>query len=150
MMDVVALADIDAQFLKAFEAGSIDKAAFKHRDHVRLAWILLRAYGTAEAHERVERGIRAFATLHGVPGLFHVTITQAWMRIVSGALADDAAESATAGVETTFDDWIERHQALLDGGLLSRYFSDAALKSEAARAGWVEPDRAPLPTIGER
>lgn len=137
-----SLSSDDAQFLNAFESGRLEKAAFKHRDHVRLAWILLRAYGSTEARDRVVRGIRAFAALHGVPGLFHVTVTEAWMRVVEMAVSDDAG---AAERPESFDAWIPAHPALLDGGLLGRYFSDALLTSDAARVSWVEPDREPLP-----
>jgi hypothetical protein len=133
----------DAGFLADFESGKLEKAKFKHRDHVRLAWILLRVSETAEARARVERGIRAFATLHGVPGLFHVTVTEAWMRVVRRTMAVAPAEEWVE-VPLSFDTWISSHAELLDGGLLARHYSDAVLKSDAARVGWVEPDLRPI------
>lgn len=136
----LALSSDDARFLDAFESGRLEKSQFTHREHVRLAWILLRAYGSADARDRVVRGIRAFAARHGVPGLFHVTVTEAWMRVVEMAMADDTDGAGT------FDDWVSAHPALLDGALLRRYFSDDLIRSDAARSSWVEPDRDPLPT----
>lgn len=133
----------DAGFLADFESGRLEKAKFKHRDHVRLAWILLRVSAPDDARARVERGIRAFATLHGVPGLFHVTVTEAWMQLVRRTLA---AAPADEWVEEplSFDTWISSHAELLDAGLLARHYSDAVLKSDAARVGWVEPDLQPI------
>nr|MBP6716324.1 hypothetical protein [Acidobacteriota bacterium] len=101
---------------------------------------LLRAYGSTEARDRVVRGIRAFAARHGVPGLFHVTVTEAWMRVVEQAMADDTDDAGA------FDNWVAAHPDLLDGALLRRYFSDDLIRSDAARSSWVEPDRDPLPT----
>ena len=77
---------------------------------------------------------------HGVPGLFHVTVTEAWMRVVEGAMADDTDDAGA------FDNWVAAHPDLLDGALLHRYFSDDLIRSDAARSSWVEPDRDPLPT----
>ncbi len=136
----LALSSDDAQFLDAFESGRLEKSQFTHREHVRLAWILLRAYGSTEARDRVVRGIRAFAARHGVPGLFHVTVTEAWMRVVEVAMADDTDDAGA------FDNWVAAHPDLLDGALLRRYFSDDLIRSDAARSSWVEPDRDPLPT----
>lgn len=136
----------DARFLQEFEDGVLEKSAFKHRDHVRLAWVLLSVCDADEASERVGRGIRAFAARHGASGLFHVTVTEAWMRVVAGAMAADAATPTTRAA-ANFDEWIAGHPDLLDASLLARYFSDDVLKSPAAKQAWIEPDRMPLPPV---
>jgi hypothetical protein len=45
----------------------------------------------------------------------------------------------------TFDAFVDRHPALLDKRLLTRFYRPATLASPQARAGWVEPDIAPFP-----
>jgi hypothetical protein len=42
------------------------------------------------------------------------------------------------------------HPALLDKALPRRHYSAERLDSGTARAGWVEPDLAPLPCVDER
>lgn len=72
----------------------------------------------------------------GVPEKFLYTTTVAWVRLVAARQMDGADES--------FDLWISRHPELLDATFLARYYSQATLQSEAARAAWIEPDLRPL------
>jgi len=44
-----------------------------------------------------------------------------------------------------FDTFVDRHPALLDKRLLSRFYRSSTLAGEPARTGWVEPDLAPFP-----
>ncbi|MFB9319402.1 hypothetical protein [Cryptosporangium minutisporangium] len=48
--------------------------------------------------------------------------------------------------EDTFDTFVERHPALLDERLLTRFHHPATLATPTAKQGWVGPDRAPFPT----
>jgi hypothetical protein len=137
--------DGDRVFLATFEALELAAEAFRHREHIRLAWLVRRLEAGAAARLRIARGIRAFADAHGASAKYHVTITEAWIRLVEDALASDAP-----GDVETFDGWIARHPALLDASLLARHFSNERLRSEPARFGWVEPDLAPLPPPATR
>jgi hypothetical protein len=128
------LAAADAAFLTDFETLRLPADAFSHRQHVRLAWVLLRT-DPAAALGRVERGIRRFAGHHGAPAKYHATITEAWMRLVAGALA-----SSPAAADEPFDAWVHAAPELLDSGRLRLYFNEVRLASAEARAGWVEPD----------
>ena len=130
----------DASFLAAFEALEWPAAAFHHREHIRLAWLVRRMEDGGAARRRIERGIRTFAIAQGAAAKYHVTITEAWIRLVESAIALDAP-----GELEPFDQWIARHPPLLDAKRLERYFSGDRLRSEPARLAWVEPDLAPLP-----
>jgi hypothetical protein len=130
------LAAADAAFLTDFETLRLPADAFSHRQHVRLAWVLLRT-DPAAALGRVERGIRRFAGHHGAPAKYHATVTEAWMRLVAGALA---SSPAAAAADEPFDAWVHAAPELLDSGRLRLYFSEVRLASAEARAGWVEPD----------
>jgi hypothetical protein len=132
------LAAADAAFLTDFESLRLPADAFSHRQHVRLAWALLRT-DPAGPLGRVERGIRRFAGHHGAPAKYHATVTEAWMRLVAGALASSPAAAAAAADEP-FDAWVHAAPELLDSGRLRLYFSEVRLASAEARAGWVEPD----------
>lgn len=128
----------DEQFLAAFEAGTLPKEEFSHRQHVRLAWLYLGRHEFADASRRMVEGIRAFARLHGATGLYHETITQAWLRLI----ADGRRRAPAAG---SFAGFLEQNPQLATKGALDPYYDPATLQSDAARASFVAPDRAPLP-----
>jgi hypothetical protein len=128
----------DDEFLTQFEAGTLPKAEFSHRQHVRLAWLYLGRHEFADASARVVEGIKVFAALHGVTGLYHETITRAWLRLI----ADGRKRTPDA---PTFAGFMEANPALATKGALHPYYDPETLKTDDARARFVLPDRAPLP-----
>ena len=128
------LAEILEEIVPAGGApGSGHGGAFRHRQHVHLAFIAIRRYGAAHAAERVGGWLRCL-TAHA-PQKYHATITRAWTEIVAHHVAADPSVA-------DFDAFAERHPALLDKRLLTRHYTAAVLASPQARAGWVEPDLA--------
>jgi hypothetical protein len=110
-------------------------SGFRHRQHVHLAFIAARRYGTARAPSMISDWIRQL-TVHA-PQKFNATVTLAWTEIVGHHVAADPTV-------TDFDVFAERYPALLDKRLLTRHYSPAVLASPQARTGWVEPDLAPF------
>lgn len=125
----------DEEFVRAFEDGTLPKEEFTHRAHLRLAWTCLRRDGFALGGVRVIAGIQAFARRHGAAGLYHETVTRAWLALVAAA---DSGEAAS------FDAFLEASPHLL-ARPLDRHYSPQTLASEEARARFVAPDREPLP-----
>ena len=125
----------DDDFLRAFETGTLPKEEFTHGAHVRLAWICLRRDGFEDGGARVVAGIQAFARLHGATGLYHETVTRAWLTLISAA--------DTAGAPS-FDAFLAAHPELR-GRVLDRHYQPETLASDAARRRFVPPDREPLP-----
>jgi hypothetical protein len=125
----------DAEFLAAFEDGTLEP--FHHRDHLRMTWLYLRAYGQQEAERRVAEGIQRFAAAHGKAQMYHVTITRAWLRLMETALRGAPAE--------TFEAFAAGHADLLDKDRIYRHYRQETIASPEARAGWVEPELEPLP-----
>src|ERR1700736_1437278 len=76
----------DADFLHAFETGALPSSAFRHRDHLRLAWLYLRRDGAETGAQAVVDGIRHFATAHGAADRFHETLTRFWVHLVQHLL----------------------------------------------------------------
>jgi hypothetical protein len=109
---------------------------FRHRQHVHLAFIAARRYGTTPAAGLINDWLRQL-TAHA-PQKFNATVTRAWTEIVGHHVAADPAVAE-------FDAFAERYPALLDKRLLTRHYSAAVLASPRARTGWVEPDLAPFP-----
>lgn len=128
----------DEQFLAAFEAGTLPKEEFPHRQHVRLAWLYLGRHEFADASRRVVDGIKRFAALHGAHGLYHETITQTWLRLI----ADGRRRTPAAG---SFAAFLEANPHLAGKGALDPYYDPATIQSDRARTSFVPPDRAPLP-----
>src|SRR5271168_4818805 len=128
----------DEELLSAFNEFRINNSAFHHNEHVRLAWLLIVREGASQAEERLTNGIRQMAINAGAPEKFLHTTTIAWTRLV-------AAAHRRADSTGSFQEWIAKHPELLDRDLLQNYYSPGRLKTPEARAGWVEPDLAPLP-----
>ncbi|MBI1284979.1 MAG: hypothetical protein GC183_11645 [Thiobacillus sp.] len=124
----------DDEFLKQFEAGQI--SGFSHRDHVRMAWIYLRANGFEDGSAKVRAGLRHLTEVYGAPGKYHETISLFWAHLV------DYAIRLTPEIDT-FEAFITRHDHLLDDSLLKRHYSPTLLKE--SRDVWQAPDLAPLP-----
>jgi hypothetical protein len=128
----------DEEFLREFESCRLPGENFHHADHLRVSWIYLRRFDEPAAQERMAQAIQRFSTHQGSPGKFHVTMTQAWMRLVA------AAWRATPAI-TRFEEFAAAHPRLLDPQALAKHYSADLLGSASARIAWVEPDLAPLP-----
>jgi hypothetical protein len=128
----------DAAFLAAFEDGTLPKEQFPHREHLRVAWLYLSAHGFVDGSLRVAAGIRHFAAVHDVPGLYHETVTRAWLRVVEHARAQGPPAASFAA-------FLAANPQLAVRGVLERYYEPATLQSAEARAAFVPPDREPLP-----
>ena len=127
----------DEAFVREF-FGSLPDGRFGHREHLRLAWLALdRCGGVDEALPLVEHAIQNYARAHGAERKYHRTLTEFWVRLV------DHARSTRP--ELGFDALLDAFPLLLDPRLAERHWSADELRSEAARAGWVEPDLVPLP-----
>jgi hypothetical protein len=132
----------DEDFVRAMETQTLGAAAFRHHDHVRLAWIYLRQEGGTDpvphAAERMRQTIRGFAEHHGAVGKYHETITTAYMRFVAAHLRQ------TPQIDR-FEEFAAVHPELFSPGLVGRYYSESALATASAREGWIDPDLRELP-----
>lgn len=128
----------DSAFLAAFRDTTLPTSMFHHRDHVRMAWLYLREHGAVEAPARFAADLQRFAVAKGVPGLYHATITGAYMAIIAERIAATPVDG--------WDAFADAHPDLLTWkpGVLDRYYSDARLKSPLARAQFLMPDRLAL------
>jgi hypothetical protein len=128
----------DAEFAQAFLAGALPPAHFHHRDHLRLAWYLVRERGATEAGPLIATGIRGFAERHGHLQKYHETMTQFWVRAVAHHV--DARPDLN-----DFDAFLAMFPPLLDTNLPYHHWRRETMASAEARAGWVEPDLLALP-----
>lgn len=112
--------------------------AFRHRQHIHLAFITCRRHGGAQAAEMISHWIRHIAAYERAPQKYNFTVTRAWTEIVAHHVTADPSV-------TDFETFAERNPALLDKRLLTRHYKPATLASPAARKGWVRPDLAAFP-----
>ena len=110
----------------------IDPANFHHRDHVRLAWTLLDRYPFGAALARFSDGLRAFATRIGKPGVYHETITCAYMILIHARRRAGETWEAFAARNADLFAW--------KPSILDRYYSPELLGSDRARTTFVLPD----------
>jgi hypothetical protein len=128
----------DQEFLHAFFSLTLPHAAFRHRDHLRLAWLVARRHGGRDAAAVVAGGIRRHAAAHGHGAAYHETMTRFWVSLVAH-VAELHADLAD------FDRFLEAHPMLLDRDLPLRHWSREALFDAGARTAWRAPDVLPLP-----
>lgn len=88
----------DAEFVAAFESCTLAADAFRHYDHIRLAWAYIGAFTFDDATGRMAESICRFALHHtGTTAKYDDRLTRAWMRLVAHAraISADAPDFAT-------------------------------------------------------
>jgi len=133
------LTDDDLKFRAELEACVYPIEAFGHRAHLRLAYVYLAGANVETACKNMRVSLRRMLAHHGVnPLKYHETVTRAWIMAVRHFMAlTSQAESA--------DDFIRQNPGLLDDRIMLSHYSAGLLFSERARAGFVAPDREPIP-----
>ncbi len=126
----------DEAFLEAFEAAALPEGAFRHADHVRLAWLYLRRLPPAEALARFSEGLRRFAAALGKAGLYHETITWAYLLLIRERMERAGAAQDWTGFAAANPDLLAWKPSILDA-----YYRKETLRSELARRVFVLPDR---------
>lgn len=127
----------DHEFVRAFENCRLPAGEFHHADHVRLGWLYLRDRPLLAALESFCAGLRRFATANGKPGLYHETITWAYLLLIHERRARLAADH-------TWEQFAAGNGDLLDwkNSILKKYYREETLASDFARRVFVLPDRA--------
>ncbi len=131
----------DGAFLAAFEACALPESAFHHRDHIRLAFLMLREAPLAAALERFVAGLRRFAAHLGKAGLYHETITWAYFFLIHERLRRADEESPSGAV--SWADFAAANPDLFvwQPSILAAYYREETLRSDLARASFLLPDR---------
>lgn len=140
----------DDAFLQAVE--DADLPAWDHKTHLRLAYLVLTRDGRRRAVSRVMELIKSFIDRSPLAWrTFHLTLTYFWLHMVHFALASYRGALPEGAEWPAFQDLLRASPWLLDGGLYSTYYSeDVLMRDPEARAAFVAPDKAPLPTMVPR
>jgi hypothetical protein len=135
----------DEELVEAFEACTLANEDFRHEQHVRVAWVYLSRMPPLAALERFSTALRRFAAHYGADGLYHETITWAYVFLIQ-------ERRARGGEDEPWKDFRLRNRDLMvfKGGSLERYYRPETLQSELARRVFVLPDRGLLgPSAGD-
>lgn len=112
---------------------SLPAAEFHHEQHVHVAWMFVRRYGMPDALGEFTAAIKRFAAAKGANGLYHETITWAFLLLI-------AERQACTPVET-WEAFAAANPDLLSWkpSVLDRYYTTDVLKSDLARRVFVMP-----------
>jgi len=127
----------DTEFLRAFLDGWPAGERFGHREHLRIAWLVIDRHGAELAAEIVGERLKAMAVAAGVAPLYNETMTRFWVRLLAHVRQATGVESVDEAIATV--------PMLLDKSLAQRHWSRTVMFGPEARAVWVEPDLRPLP-----
>ncbi|HEY7964529.1 MAG TPA: hypothetical protein VID49_10485 [Steroidobacteraceae bacterium] len=123
---------INCPELVRFVHGETDPAAFPHREHVRMAFEMLRRHDFAESVWLFSRALRAITAKAGKPQAFHQTITIAFLALVAERMG--SAETCDFGA-------FERDNPdVFDKAALARWYSRERLATELTRRIFVLPE----------
>jgi hypothetical protein len=128
------------EIIKEFEQGRGPCESFHHADHIRVAFAYLSQYPVLEALQKFCAALQRFAAAQGKPGLYHETITWAYLFLIRQRML-------RAGDPQTWEEFAAANPDLLTweretGGILARYYQPETLASAAARATFLLPDKA--------
>ena len=124
----------DLAELERFVRGELDPAQFPHREHVRMAFEMLRRHDFAETVLHYSRALRAMTARAGKPQAFNQTVTIAFLSLI--------AERLERGHPADFAAFQRDNAELFEKNALARWYRPERLASDAARRTFLLPDRA--------
>jgi hypothetical protein len=134
----------DRNFRRDFESHTFPAAQFRHRAHLRLAYVYLCEHDTDEAHEMMRSAILSFlAHLGADRAKYHETVTRAWIMAVRHFM------EKSPGSES-FESLAQQHPEMLDSKIMLTHYSAEVLSSPEARVAFVQPNLDPIPRYARR
>jgi hypothetical protein len=124
----------DCPELVRFLRGEREPDSFTHREHVRMAFELLSRYDFAESLLQCSRALRLMLAKAGRPEAFNLTVTVAFLSLIS--------ERIGRGDASDFEAFARANPDLLGKSILARWYRPQRLASEAARHTFLMPDPA--------
>lgn len=119
-----------------FDARTLDPHGFGHREHMQVAWTLVRRHGVLEAVSRFDSALREITETIGIPEKYHATVTYALVFLIGERLE-------TQG-ESTWDEFEAANGDLLawPNPILEAMYGSDLMTSPEARSYFVMPKRA--------
>lgn len=124
-----------SELLDKFVDTTLPADQFHHRQHVQVAWLFVQNYGMPLAISEFSAAIKRFADAKGATGLYHETITWAFLLLIADRQARQPRETWQE-FETANADLLSWKPSILD-----RYYSKELLASDLAKRTFLMPDR---------
>ena len=122
--------------LRGFLDATLPADRFHHEQHVHVAWLFIQKFGMPAALGEFSEAIKRFAAAKGAHGLYHETITWAFVLLIAERQARCSAASWEAFAAANADLMIWKPS------ILSCYYSKELLASELAKRVFLFPDMA--------
>jgi hypothetical protein len=124
------------EMIRQFEEGTLPAELFRHADHVKVAFYYLLEYPILQVLERFPAMLMRFAAALGKPGLYHETITWAFLLLIRERMASSQENP-------TWEQFAAANADLLNGksSVLKKYYKAKTLNSALARRMFLLPDR---------
>jgi hypothetical protein len=125
------------ELIRQFEDCSLPLEALRHSVHIQIAFLYLRKYPVLDVLARFPAALTRYAEAHGKAGLYHETITWAYIlliheRMTRAGRAQEWEEFKTANADLMT--WTST--------ILKQYYRDETLSSDLARKIFLFPDKA--------
>jgi len=122
----------DDEFITALETCRLTAAEFDHAAHVRAGYLYLRQHTFAHAAARLCTAICGFAHALGKVGLYHETVTMAFMALIQERMY-------LGGDRGGWEGFARMNPDLFDRDALLAYYPRAVLDSAEARSRFMLP-----------
>lgn len=128
----------DMRFLQSFESCIIDAQLFHHREHLRLAYILLVQCDLDRVRVRLKDSLIEFLRFNGVDeSKYHETMTYAWLLTIQHFMQKTTPCSGSK-------EFLAKNETLLDKDLIFSHYTRELLYSGNAQKSYIEPDLNPI------
>jgi hypothetical protein len=126
------------ELLRQFEDCSLPLDRFRHSVHIQIAFLYLRKYPALDVLRRFPEALKRYAAAHGKTGLYHETITWAYILLIQERMQ-------RAPQVQTWEEFAATNEDLLtwSGTILKQYYRNETLSSDLARKIFLFPDKAP-------
>ena len=135
-LDFLVSAEAFAEFVAAWEAGTLPKTRWTHAVHLAVGACYTVRYGAA-AFERIKAGILRYNAAVGTRNTetsgYHETLTRFWANVLAKIV--DGCESPLQAARTA----VALYGSQRD--LPQLYYSFDVVQSAEARRRWIPPDR---------
>lgn len=124
-----------SDLLEKFVDTTLPANQFHHQQHVQVAWLFVQKYGMPLAISEFTAAIKRFADAKGATGLYHETITWAFLLLIADRQARQSS-STWQQFQAANGDLLSWKPSILD-----RYYSKELLASDLAKRTFLMPDR---------
>lgn len=129
----------DDDLWQAFHDCRLTPATFRHREHLRIAYLHLARFPLDQAHWKLRRGLMRMLRHLGAPiSHHHETLTRAWLMAVDHFIN-------LVGRRENSEAFLSACGCLLNQRIMLTHYRAESLHSPTARRKFVEPDLQPIP-----